>query len=113
MRRLLGGLDEADLVAVTDVVVDRAERFAARHGSAHAGSLQELLAMPNVQVVCICPPSGLHAEIGLAVAEAGKHVVVEKPIDISLAAAETPDQGATSTRGEPERRSPSSAITPA
>ena len=70
---------------MTDVITERAERFAAEHGAAHAGSLQELLAMPEVQVVCICAPSGLHAEIGLAAAEAGKHVVVEKPIDVSLA----------------------------
>ena len=43
--------------------------------------------MPEVEAVCVLVPSGLHAEVGLAVAEAGKHVVVEKPIDISLAAA--------------------------
>ncbi len=90
----LGGLDEAHLVAVTDVITERAERFAAEHGVARAGSLQELLAMPEVQVVCICAPSGLHAEIGLAVAEAGKHVVVEKPIDVSLGAARRLIEGA-------------------
>ena len=83
----LADLDEARLVAVTDVIGERAERFAAEHGTADAGSLEKLLATPEVEVVCICAPSGLHAEIGLAVAEAGRHIVVEKPIDISLDAA--------------------------
>jgi UDP-N-acetyl-2-amino-2-deoxyglucuronate dehydrogenase len=83
----LAGLEDAVLVAATDVVDERAARFAAEHGTTNAGSLEKLLAIPEVQVVCVCAPSGLHAEIGLAAAEAGRHVVVEKPIDISLDAA--------------------------
>ena len=47
-----------------------------------------LLARRDVDVVCICAPSGLHGAIGVAVASAGKHIVVEKPIDISLEAAD-------------------------
>jgi UDP-N-acetyl-2-amino-2-deoxyglucuronate dehydrogenase len=87
-------LDGARLVAVTDVLDERAERFASEHSTANAGSLDKLLATPEVQVVCICAPSGLHAEIGLAAAEAGRHVVVEKPIDISLDAARRLIEGA-------------------
>jgi len=74
-------------VAVTDIDGGRAARFAAEHGAIDAGGLEKLLAMPEVEAVCVCVPSGLHAELGLAVAEAGRHVVVEKPIEISLAAA--------------------------
>jgi len=39
-------------------------------------------------VVCVCVPSGLHAQIGIQAAKAGKHLVVEKPIDVSLDAAD-------------------------
>jgi UDP-N-acetyl-2-amino-2-deoxyglucuronate dehydrogenase len=81
------GLEQARLVAVTDGDGALAARFAAEHGVAQADNLDELLAMPEVEAVCVLVPSGLHAEVGLAVAEAGKHVVVEKPIDISLDAA--------------------------
>jgi UDP-N-acetyl-2-amino-2-deoxyglucuronate dehydrogenase len=81
------GLAAARLVAVTDVDGAQASRFAAAHGVVDAGGLDKLLARTDVEVVCVLVPSGLHAEVGLAVAEAGKHVVVEKPIDISLAAA--------------------------
>jgi UDP-N-acetyl-2-amino-2-deoxyglucuronate dehydrogenase len=39
-------------------------------------------------VVSVCVPSGLHAEIGIQAARAGKHLVMEKPIDITVAAAD-------------------------
>ncbi len=39
---------------------------------------------PDIQVVSICTPSGTHAELGIKAAAAGKHVVVEKPIDVTL-----------------------------
>ena len=39
-------------------------------------------------MVSVCVPSGLHAEVGTQVAAAGKHLVVEKPIDVTLAAAD-------------------------
>jgi predicted dehydrogenase len=83
----LEGLEGARLVAVNDIDGRLAERFAAEHGPVRAMGLDDLLAAPDVDVVCVCVPSGLHAEIGLAAAKAGKHVVVEKPIDVNLAAA--------------------------
>jgi len=81
------GLAEARLVAVSDLDSAHAARFADEHGVVDAGSVENLLAMPEVEAVCVLVPSGLHAEMGLVVAEAGRHVVVEKPIDISLVAA--------------------------
>jgi predicted dehydrogenase len=50
--------------------------------------LDALLARPDVDVVAVCVPSGLHAEVAVAAAAAGKHLVVEKPIDVTLAAAD-------------------------
>ena len=49
---------------------------------------EELLADPTVDVVCICTPSGQHAAQAIAAAGAGKHVLVEKPMALSLADAE-------------------------
>ncbi len=51
-------------------------------------SQAEMLANPAVDVVCICTPSGQHAEQTIAAAEAGKHVLVEKPMALSLAEAD-------------------------
>jgi predicted dehydrogenase len=43
-----------------------------------------MLADPQIQVVCITTPSGAHAEPAIAAARAGKHVVVEKPLEVTL-----------------------------
>jgi UDP-N-acetyl-2-amino-2-deoxyglucuronate dehydrogenase len=78
----------ARLVAVTDVAPERAARFAGGHGCAAEPGLDALLARDDIDVVSVCVPSGLHAEVGIQAATAGKHLVVEKPIDVSLAAAD-------------------------
>ena len=84
----LATLPGARLVAVTDVASQAASAFAAARGCAVAPGLDALLARPDVDVVCVCVPSGLHAEVGVRAARAGKHLVVEKPIDVTLASAD-------------------------
>lgn len=59
---------------------DLARQFS---GRAYPG-LEVMLADPEVQVVCICTPSGAHLEPALAAAAAGRHVIVEKPLEITL-----------------------------
>ena len=81
-------LPGARLAAVTDVVPGAAGTFAAARGCAAEPDLDALLARPDVDVVCVCVPSGLHAEIGVRAAQAGKHLAVEKPVDVTLAAAD-------------------------
>jgi UDP-N-acetyl-2-amino-2-deoxyglucuronate dehydrogenase len=81
-------LPNAQLRAVVDVVPELAERRAAEWGCDAYTDLRAVLDRPDVHVVSVCVPSGLHAAIGTQVAAAGKHVVVEKPIEISLAAAD-------------------------
>jgi predicted dehydrogenase len=78
----------ARVVAVTDIVPERAAGFAAVHGCSVAPGLDALLARDDIDVVSVCVPSGLHAEVGIQAAAAGKHLVVEKPIDVSLNAAD-------------------------
>ena len=81
-------LPGARLVAVTDVAAGAAAAFAAARGCAAEPDLDALLARDDVDVVCVCVPSGLHAEVGVRAAKAGKHLVVEKPIDVTLEAAD-------------------------
>ena len=78
----------ARLAAVTDTSPESARRIADAHGCAAEPDLGSLLARDDVDIVTVCVPSGLHAEVGVAAAAAGKHVVVEKPIDVSLEAAD-------------------------
>lgn len=86
--QVASALPNARFVACTDVVPDRAKALADAHGGEFEADLDALLSRDDVDVVSVCVPSGLHAEVAVPAAEAGKHLVVEKPIDISLAAAD-------------------------
>lgn len=73
------------LVAVAGRSREKAEVFAARHGAAFAtDAVEALLARTDVDVVCITTPNAAHLEPALAAARAGKHLVVEKPIEVTL-----------------------------
>jgi predicted dehydrogenase len=76
----------ATIVSVSDLDVDRARRFAAEHGldCAVRDDYEEVLRDDRVDVVDVTSPSHVHAEQGIAAAGAGKHVLVEKPIALSM-----------------------------
>ncbi len=78
--------DEAVLVAVADTQRERAEKLAGEYGATAYSSLEDLLRHDGLDAVCICTPSGDHAAHAVAALEAGKHVVIEKPIDVTLEA---------------------------
>lgn len=78
----------AELVAICDADAAAAQSGGERWHVPWYTSLSELLANPDVDVVNVCVPTGLHAEVGIAAARAGKHVVCEKPLDVSLAKAD-------------------------
>ena len=77
----------ARLVGVGHYNPARYEEISQRFG-APARSYDELLADPEVDAVCICTPSGQHAQQAIAAASSGKHVLVEKPMALSLADAD-------------------------
>lgn len=81
IRRIEG----AELAAVMDVNSDRARAAGEKYEVPWFDSLGPLLR--RVDAVDVCTPSGTHASIGMRAARAGKHVVVEKPIDVSVRAA--------------------------
>ncbi|SMP37661.1 Predicted dehydrogenase [Neorhodopirellula lusitana] len=62
----------------------RAQEFAAKHGCRAFETLDEMLADPEIQTVSICTPSGAHLEPAIAAAQAGKHVMVEKPLEVTV-----------------------------
>ncbi len=76
----------AKLIGVATRSAAKAETFAAKHRLPfHTTDLATLLARPDIQVVCITTPSGAHLEASLAAIRAGKHLVIEKPIEITTA----------------------------
>ncbi len=78
---------DARLVVAVDEIPERARDLAAVHGVDATASVAEALARPDVDAVAVCTPSGTHAELAVAALEAGKHVVVEKPLDVTVEAA--------------------------
>jgi predicted dehydrogenase len=83
--RAVGGCARGELVAVASRDVDRAVAFAARHDIPQAfGSYDALLATPDVDVVYVSLPNHLHAEWTIRALEAGKHVLCEKPLALSV-----------------------------
>ena len=82
--RALQRVSSAQLIAVTDAVPEYACAFAALNGFAWEEDYTRLLARRDIDAVIICTPSGLHAEHGMQAAMAGKHVLCEKPMDLSL-----------------------------
>ncbi|MET8952468.1 Gfo/Idh/MocA family protein [Streptomyces sp. NPDC004393] len=73
------------LIAVADEVPGRAEEAADRYGFAAAvRDWRRIAADPRVQAVSIAAPNFLHREIGVAMAEAGKHIWIEKPVGLGV-----------------------------
>lgn len=75
---------ETVLAAVADVKQSRAENFAAEYGADSYTDYRALLERRDIDAVSICVPSGLHAAVALDALDAGKHVLVEKPIALTL-----------------------------
>jgi predicted dehydrogenase len=74
----------ARVVAFCDKIRAAAESRAAQFGGVAFERVEDLVADPDVDVVSICTPSGMHAEPAIVAANAKKHVVVEKPIEVTL-----------------------------
>lgn len=78
-------MEKGALEAVCDSAPERAKAFAESRGCHWHSTPEELIADPNIDIVCICVPSGLHAVYAVMAARAGKHIVVEKPMAITEA----------------------------
>ncbi|MEO6361969.1 MAG: Gfo/Idh/MocA family oxidoreductase, partial [Caldimonas sp.] len=79
-----GQIAGARLAAVCDVRPERAEEYAGRYGVPGFTSIEAMLAAPGIEAVSILTPSGMHAEHAVRVARGGRHIVVEKPMALTL-----------------------------
>ncbi|MHB1491820.1 MAG: Gfo/Idh/MocA family protein, partial [Cellulomonas sp.] len=82
LRQLEG---RAELVTCSDVDPSRATALAEEFGL-EAVDYRDALADPTIDAVVVCTPNGRHAEVGVAALRAGKHVMVEKPMEITVEA---------------------------
>lgn len=86
--REIGAIRGAEVVAVADPREAAGRALAAEHGAGWYADGAGLLARSDVDVVVLCTPSGLHPEEAVAAARAGKHVITEKPMAITLEGAD-------------------------
>lgn len=82
-KALSGISEDAVLVGVADARAESAKRFALEKQVRAFADVDEMLACPEIDVVTICVPSGFHADIAIKAANAGKHIIVEKPMAVT------------------------------
>ena len=80
----INAIPEARLVGCFNHNLEKAQAFAGEHGCQAYDKLDAMLADLDIHVVTICTPSGAHLEPAIAAAKAGKHLLVEKPLEITL-----------------------------
>ncbi|WP_127581957.1 Gfo/Idh/MocA family protein [Paenibacillus koleovorans] len=82
--RAIAAHPQAKLTAIVDKDLDKARKMADEfHIPRVFGSMEEMLKEDDIQVVNITVPSGLHGSLSVAASQAGKHVLVEKPLEIT------------------------------
>lgn len=86
-RAIKASHEKAELVAACDILPDKLKQFCDEYGESDLvcySDYHDLIKDPHVDIVCICTPSGLHGEMAIAAANASKHVLCEKPLEIKL-----------------------------
>jgi UDP-N-acetyl-2-amino-2-deoxyglucuronate dehydrogenase len=81
--RAIALVSQAQLRAVHSRRESQGLEFASKWGAEFVGDLNALLRRDDIDAVCLTTPSGTHAQLGILAARAGKHVLSEKPLDIS------------------------------
>lgn len=79
----IANVADAKLVAVADVRQENATKLAEPYGAETYSDYHEMLKRDDIHAVSLCVPSGIRAEIGEACAAAGKHILSEKPLEVT------------------------------
>jgi phthalate 4,5-cis-dihydrodiol dehydrogenase len=94
----LSSLPYIKITAAADTRADALEKFRAAYGGETFDSVEAMCASPNVDAVYIATPNQLHARHVIAAAERGKHVIVEKPMALSIDECEAMNEAADKHR---------------
>jgi len=87
--RIYSELEKADLIAVADLNEDAACALGERYGADYHRDPADLIKRDDIDAISICTPTVTHADIALEAIEAGKHILVEKPLTSTVAEAES------------------------
>jgi len=80
--------EDLKLMAVCDILEDRAKAAGEKYGVSWYTDYDQMLEQEDLDILSICTPSGVHHQHGVAAAKRGLHVIVEKPMAITLEAAD-------------------------
>jgi predicted dehydrogenase len=92
----IGSLSNAELVGLFNPNSSSGSKVKDKFSAPIFSDWEQFLRLPQMDIVCICTPSGIHLEPALKAIEAGKHVFVEKPIEVTLDRADQLIQAADS-----------------
>ena len=87
--RVLSELSNTQLVAVCDIDASRAEAVGGKLGASWYTSEEDLFKRRDVEAVCICTPTTIHAAVASKAIKYGKHMLIEKPIASTVAEAKS------------------------
>jgi len=82
--RAISSIMNAHLAGVTDLVRDKALAFGRQFNCSIFDSVSALVNSTEIEIVCVCTPSGTHLEPALEVINAGKHCIIEKPLEVTM-----------------------------
>lgn len=77
-------LEDCALLAVTSSNPEKRKQIVEKYQVQAFATVEEMVALEALDVVCICTPNGFHLEPCLAAAKAGKHIITEKPLEINV-----------------------------
>lgn len=82
--RAIAELSNASLMGIYSINKNKSDDFAKKHHCAVYATLAEMVSNPEIDIVCICTPSGMHLEPAIASIAAGKHCLIEKPLEVTV-----------------------------
>jgi len=82
--RAISSIMNAHLAGVTDLVRDKALAFGKQFNCEIFDSVSALVNSPEIEIICICTPSGTHLEPAMEAINAGKHCIIEKPLEVTM-----------------------------
>jgi predicted dehydrogenase len=80
----LSEIENVDVVAVYDIIPGKAASFTEVYGGRPYDDIKKFLKDTDVEFVSITTPSGLHQDVAIEAARAGKHIIIEKPFEITV-----------------------------
>ena len=82
--KAIAAIANASLIGVYSINKNKSDEFASQHNCTAYDTLDEMVSLPEIDIVCICTPSGIHLDPAIKSIEAGKHCLIEKPLEVTL-----------------------------